>query len=822
MKKFYFAFLLLFPMVSFSQHEFDNWCIGWHAAMTFKNGFPENLPPSAMVAQEEVCVSVSDSNGQLLFYSNGYRVYNREHSVMPNGYNLSGVCGDQYISVQNLVEKNKHFLFTVSCFPHYGYPLVGLRYSVIDMNLDGGNGDIISGQKDLPMPFGDSAWTQLSATRHQNNKYAWVVTLSHGHRHKYLSYLIDSTGINAVPVVSQSTLVYSDINSGNNFLKISPDGSYLVCGDSLMEVCRFDKLTGIITPMFKCNPGSLPLNPETSGKEFSTDSRFLYVIAPDTSSGSGEGLFQFDMTNTDSASFMQSQIKVGDSLHTSIQMAPDGKIYTTRSGYGSTVLLRTLGVINNPSGQGIACDYQSTAFVLDNDHANVLPQFLQRYKAYLHHTEGCMADSVRFSADIWPPADSIHWDFGDPASGTSNYSNLTTPAHLYATPGNHTVEMWVRHNDKRTDTTWVTLSVTAPPSPQLGINRTICTGNSVTFDAGVCTNCSFLWTDLLTATTVGAAQTITTGVAGIYEAAVTDANGCAGRDTVELSITPVPVLMNDTLSKSICTGKPTDIPLASNISTAMFHWTATLTLGAVTGFSADSGLVISQTLVNGGATAGVVTYHITPKVGDCFGTTVDFPVTINVGDPVDVSILASVNNICAGASVTFTVSPANPGVNPTYQWKVNALDAGFNSPVFTYLPANGDIVHCLLTSSNTICTYNNPATSNSITMVVNPLQLVSVSISPSANPVCSGTSVTFTAFATNGGTIPGYQWKVNGTNEGTNNPVFSFSPVNGDVVTCSLSSSETCASGNPAPSNPITMLVNANLPAGITIAASAN
>ena len=92
---------------------------------------------------------------------------------------------------------------------------------------------------------------------------------------------------------------------------------------------------------------------------------------------------------------------------------------------------------------------------------------------------------------------------------------------------------------------------------------------------------------------------------------------------------------------------------------------------------------------------------------------------------------------------------------------------------------------------------------------------VSVSIAASANPVCAGTSVTFTATPTNGGTTPSYQWKVNGTNVGTDNPVYSYIPTNGDIVTCVLTSNATCATDNPATSNPITMTVNPNLPVSV-------
>jgi uncharacterized protein (TIGR02145 family) len=79
------------------------------------------------------------------------------------------------------------------------------------------------------------------------------------------------------------------------------------------------------------------------------------------------------------------------------------------------------------------------------------------------------------------------------------------------------------------------------------------------------------------------------------------------------------------------------------------------------------------------------------------------------------------------------------------------------------------------------------------------------------------------ATAVNGGTSPSYQWKINAGNASNgNNATYSYAPGDGDVVTCEVTSSEACITGNPAQSNPITMVVNANLPAGVTIAASTN
>ncbi|HEX7412183.1 MAG TPA: FISUMP domain-containing protein, partial [Bacteroidales bacterium] len=181
----------------------------------------------------------------------------------------------------------------------------------------------------------------------------------------------------------------------------------------------------------------------------------------------------------------------------------------------------------------------------------------------------------------------------------------------------------------------------------------------------------------------------------------------------------------------------------------------------------------------------------------------------------------SANPVCAGNSVTYTATPTNGGSSPAYQWKLNGSNVGTNIPNYTYTPNNGDIINCILIS-NILCPTGNPASSNTVTMTVNPNVPVSINITASANPFCQGSSVTFTANPTNGGGNPSYQWKVNGINVGPNNPVYTYIPVSGDLVSCNLTSNATCVTGNPATSNIITMIQNSLLPAGVSIVASTN
>jgi uncharacterized protein (TIGR02145 family) len=832
-KIFIWKICILFPLFLFSQGEFNNWYFGHHAGITFNNGAPVALTNCANAFQQNFATCTeSDSLGNLLFYSDGSNVFNRNHTIMPNGHSLNpiGWWATQIVfCVPSLQDTNLFFLFTIDKYFTSGYPNPhGLRYSIIDMQLDGGLGDIESGQKNIPIPSAWDACENVTGTRHHNNKFAWVVTRKYYNSSYYASYLVSNTGLDTTAVLSNSLIPLNidPLDSSNSnyseIIKISPDGKKLLStylgsngySSGRIEVCNFNSQTGQVTPSFLI---PVTILTERGFLEFSRDSKYVYVTEQPVNSQAH--IVQFDATKTDSLSFIQSKVII-DSTYWPIgyQLGPDDKIYcATYSFY--------LDVINNPSVQGVGCNYQHNAVnLLGNLAIFGFPQLLQRYYVYIRHNGQCRGDPVNFSTVLFPPVDSLSWSFGDPFSGSLNYSDLPTPSHIFSSAGNYNVELIVRHNDKRMDTAWQVVTILPGPQPNLGPDQTICIGDSVTFDAGACTGCTYLWKNLGSGATMGTSQTFRTGQAGTYAAIVTGSNGCIGRDTVVLSTTPVPTVSNSPpLVKTICTGESTNIPLTSSPPGASFHWTASLSSGNVTGFSADSGLVINQVLTNPLATPGIVIYHITPKIGSCSGSKVDYQVTVNPGDSVKVSISASGNNICSGTLVTYTATPTYGGSSPSYQWKVNGVSAGTNSSLLTYTPVNNDVVSCILTSSNTICVFNNPATSNAITMIVNPQMPVSVSITSSLNPVCAGNTVLFTAHPINEGSSPVYQWKVNGVNAGTNSSTFTYIPVNNDQVNCLMTSSLTvCVTNNPATSNTIIMQVDQNHPVSLIISPSLN
>jgi hypothetical protein len=205
-----------------------------------------------------------------------------------------------------------------------------------------------------------------------------------------------------------------------------------------------------------------------------------------------------------------------------------------------------------------------------------------------------------------------------------------------------------------------------------------------------------------------------------------------------------------------------------------------------------------------------LTIHV--NNGPAAGTTANsnqIEMTVQPKLPVDVIIASSSNNICEGTNITFTATPINGGLNPSYFWYINGVSQSATGPVFTYQPQNDDNVNVQLTSSLT-CVTNNSAQSNLIEMIVNPNLTPEVTIVANQNNICLGINVTFDATSVNGGDNPLYYWYVNNINLGANNPTFTYVPNDGDEVQVILISDQNCLTGNSASSN--TVFVNVNDP----------
>ena len=279
-----------------------------------------------------------------------------------------------------------------------------------------------------------------------------------------------------------------------------------------------------------------------------------------------------------------------------------------------------------------------------------------------------------------------------------------------------------------------------------------------------------------------------------------------------ITINAPPAVTTQPTDLTVCEGLPASFTVAGYGTPApTIQWQVSTNSGSSW---ADLSGETSATLAFSSATVSQSGYQYHAVLTNSCATAVSNPsvLTVNPSQPVSVSIAANPGTtICAGTSVTFTATPTNEGSSPSYQWKLNGADiTGATGTTYTSTAlVNSDIVTCVLTS-NATCATGSPATSNPLTMIVNPLLPVSVSIS--ANPgtsINAGTSVTFTAVPANGGTTPSYQWKVDGSNVGTNSATYTSSTLQyGNVVTCEMTSSEACATGSPATSNTLNMQVN--------------
>lgn len=233
----------------------------------------------------------------------------------------------------------------------------------------------------------------------------------------------------------------------------------------------------------------------------------------------------------------------------------------------------------------------------------------------------------------------------------------------------------------------------------------------------------------------------------------------------------------------------------------------------------NSNTYSSSTLNNG----DVVTVSLTSNSVCVSAFNAVSPPLIMVVNPfsapaVSISQLPS-GSFCAGTNVTFTALPVNPGPTPVYQWTVNGLNVGTNSPVFSSTTLSiGSQVAVSLTADPGCPS----AESNIINVTVNPVLTPDVNITSDNNgAICPGETVTFQAFPTNGGIAPVYQWQVNGLNVGVNSNTYSSSSlVNGDDVQVILTSNENCLTSPSASSNTISIAVTAPTNASVSIAAN--
>jgi sensor domain CHASE-containing protein len=364
----------------------------------------------------------------------------------------------------------------------------------------------------------------------------------------------------------------------------------------------------------------------------------------------------------------------------------------------------------------------------------------------------------------------------------------------------------------------MTVSPTVTPSVSIAANpgNTICTGTNVTFTATPTNGGTPSYQWKLNGNNVGTnSNTYSNAALGngeVVTVLMTSSLACASPATATSNAIIMVVSGNVTPSVSVVANPGSTICTGTNVT-----FTATPTNGGTPSYQwklngnnvgTNSNTYQNASLVNGDVVTVVMTSSLAcASPATATSNAITMTISGNVTPSVSISALPG-NTICAGTNVTFTATPTNGGT-PSYQWKLNGNNVGTNSNTYSNNSlVNSDLVMVVMTSS-LACASPTTATSNGITMTVNPTVTPSVSIAANpGNTICAGTNVTFTATPTNGGT-PSYQWKLNGNNVGTNSNTYSNAAlVNGDVVMVVMTSSITCANPTTTTSNAVTMTVS--------------
>ncbi len=310
--------------------------------------------------------------------------------------------------------------------------------------------------------------------------------------------------------------------------------------------------------------------------------------------------------------------------------------------------------------------------------------------------------------------------------------------------------------------------------------------------------------------------------AGSYTAVVT----VSGTPTTTNAIT-VGAAVAPSVLISIISGNQTTCPNTNVTFTATptnggaapaFQWKKN---GASVG--ANSVNYSDATLANGDVIACVLTSNAA-CVSTTTATSTSLTMTVNttVVPALSIAVTGGSQNICAGATGSFSATPFNGGTAPSYQWKKNGTNVGTNSAAYSDATLiNNDAITCVMTS-NALCPAPATATSNNLTMTVTPTVTpeVTIAITAGSQTMCSGTSATFTATPANGGAGPAYQWKKNNVNVvGANSSSYTDAALaNNDVLTCVLTSAAACPSPTAATSNSVTMNIIAVVVPSVTIA----
>ena len=484
-------FTILFHVFSITiilgQGQGNIWCFGDSAGIDFNNSLP--YTNCVIDSTIEACSSISDKNGNLLFYTNGITVWNANHKKMKNG---TGLLSHPTITQGVLIipfpfDSLKYYIFT----SNQTSPVFGFYYSVVDMSLDTGLGGIIAGLKNIEL-LNFFIPEKLTAVKHGNGKNWWV--LLHGYdSNTFYKFIVTNGGV--MLYATQNIGSYHFIippsglaGGGMGEMKFSPDGSQLAAVNvvGVIDIFNFDRCTGQLSNWKELGDDSTLAQPRYYGCEFSANSNLFYIsiVYPINE------IIQFDLNNDilDSIKMSKQVIWQGTNQENlgQLQLAPDNKIYVgsvdVNDTYPSTVhsfYNENLTVINFPDSLGSACNLNPHSFYLGGNTTMTglpnIPNYNLGQATPVCDTTFIVCPLANFSYtacelkvdfknnslasnDSW-----YFWDFGDGVDDT-----VKDPTHTYVAPGTYPVFMKVV-NTCGSDT--VTQMVTVDTTCVLGISE---------------------------------------------------------------------------------------------------------------------------------------------------------------------------------------------------------------------------------------------------------------------------------------------------------------------------------------------------------------
>jgi hypothetical protein len=327
-------------------------------------------------------------------------------------------------------------------------------------------------------------------------------------------------------------------------------------------------------------------------------------------------------------------------------------------------------------------------------------------------------------------------------------------------------------------------------------------------------NCS----SVVTFTQSPAAGTPVTSTAPIT-VTITARDGVNATSTISFVVTPdgtplpVPAVSITVAANTICAGAPVTFTASSpNAGNLAYQW-------QVNGVNVGTGKAsFTSTMINDKDIVTCILFVGSGCTVSVISNAIAMNVNANLTPAVTIRLVSA--GFCLGQNTVFMATPVNGGSAPSYQWLVNNLNAGINSPVFQSTTlVNDDLVTCIITNNDNTCLAQRTGLSNLIPVIVSPGVLPSLTIKSSVTgEICAGTPVTFTVTAKNEGVAPVYQWQVNGKNTGVTAPVFSSSTLaNNDAVTCTLAASGPCVASPVVTSNCISVNVGAQIITAVNI-----